>query len=388
MHHFLPVRNRFALIVRTVSRCTLVCPNPYFYVDLNTYTCTNHFVYMVDGWALKTGYKVGNGSTGSIVDCHGNWTYWWDNYASASILGGAQRPAMMNYCQRNLEMYVLGDCTELLVKNFVIPGKTFLRTFAQNGRGPNVTYISPMADQCIEGMRFESAAPGAIDMVNSTLAIFADESVNADLTNATVGAVSTANFQGLARFYNLALFARPFWDFIVGGGDLRLDMTHMLDHSFQGSKVDGGTLHMINNSPYIAYTGTPFPVYNVTFGAGAGTPGKVSEVIGCSTRTGFSIANNSASPILAWGNFRLDSNPAYPTVNVSPPQLSLASAGANATLSWPTNGGAFNLLAATAVSPPANWTMATNPQIFSNGQWTVTLPIPTNGNLFHRLRQP
>ena len=50
------------------------CPNPYIFVDLDTYTCTNHFLDMVDGWALETGVHVGNGSSGSIVDCHANWT--------------------------------------------------------------------------------------------------------------------------------------------------------------------------------------------------------------------------------------------------------------------------------------------------------------------------
>ncbi len=28
------------------------CPNPYYYVDLDSYTCTNHFIDMLDGWAL------------------------------------------------------------------------------------------------------------------------------------------------------------------------------------------------------------------------------------------------------------------------------------------------------------------------------------------------
>ena len=40
------------------------CPNPYCYVDLDSYTCTNHFLDMVDGWALMTGYTIGNGSSG------------------------------------------------------------------------------------------------------------------------------------------------------------------------------------------------------------------------------------------------------------------------------------------------------------------------------------
>ena len=60
-------------------RSACECPNPYWFVDLNTYTCTNHFVDMVDGWQLWRGYVVGNGSSGTITMCHGNWTYWIDD---------------------------------------------------------------------------------------------------------------------------------------------------------------------------------------------------------------------------------------------------------------------------------------------------------------------
>ena len=127
------------------------CPNPYYYVDLDTYTCTNHFLYMVDGWALKTVFKVGHGSSGSIVDCHGNWTYWIDNYDSQSCLRGDQQPPVMDFIAHNLESFVLGDCTELLVKNFNIPGNTFVVARAQNGRGPNATLISDYCDAMIRG---------------------------------------------------------------------------------------------------------------------------------------------------------------------------------------------------------------------------------------------
>ena len=180
----------------------VVCPNPYYYVDLDTYTCTNHLIYMVDGWALSKGYCVGNGSSGSIVDCQGNWTYWWDNYDSASDLNndnGAWKEPVLNFSEHTLNMYTFGNCTELLVKDFVIPSHTFLHCVSENGRGPNITGVGTICDETGEGFRFDAAGPCNFNTVNSTMAIFADYP---DLQTNVVGVVSSANFQGAARFFN------------------------------------------------------------------------------------------------------------------------------------------------------------------------------------------
>ena len=92
---------------------------------------------------------------------------------------------------------------------------------------------------------------------------------------------------------------------IVGGGDVRFDLLHMFDHSINGARVDGGTLHLVNQSSWIAYDQT-FPVYQIYFGTNAGTPGKISEVICCSATSGVHYSNpNPANPVKAWVNFPL-----------------------------------------------------------------------------------
>lgn len=361
-------------------------PNSWYYVDLDTFTCTNHFIYMADGFALRKGFAVGNGSSGSIVDCHANLTYWVDNYDSQSRLAWADEPNVKDFVEHNHEAYILGDCAELLVKNFCIFTRCFTRVIAQNGRGPRATCLAHMGDITVEGYRFEAAAPCEVNVINSTLAILADFE---DLNNIAVGVSSTSDFQGRARFFNTALFARPDWDFIIGGGDVGFELLHMFDHSINGGWVSGGTLHLINKSSWIASDQT-FPVYQITFGAGAGTPGKISEIIGCSAANGVQYNNsNPANIVKAWVNFPLLTAPAIPPYELSPPQL-LSSWGATGdalNLSWSGDIGYFDLLETAILAPHASWTVVTNPPVYSNGQWNVSLPAG-HTSAFHRLRAP
>ena len=252
--------------------CTRGLPQPG---SRDPRTCTNHFIYMADGFGLRKGFVVGNGSSGSIVDCHANWTYWIDNYDSQSRLSQSDESSVKDFIEHNTEAYILGDCSELLVKDFWIFTRVFTRFISQNGRGPSATCFAHMGDVTVEGFRFETTAPCDVNLINPTLAILADYD---DLTNATVGVSSTGDFQGRARFFNSALFARPDWDFIIGGGDIGFDLIHMFDHSINGARVDGGTLHLINKSSWIAYDQT-FPVYQIYFGGGAGTAGNNSMLV-------------------------------------------------------------------------------------------------------------
>jgi hypothetical protein len=375
----------------------VVCPNPYIYVDLDTYPCPNHLVYMVDGWALYRGYLIGNGSTGSVVDCHGNWTYWWDNYDSQSFLNynnGAWKDPVLSFAEHNFQVYILGDCTELLVKDFCIPDHTFVQCIAENGRGPHVTGIGTMCDETTEGFRFDAAAPCDFTTVNSTMAIFADYP---DLQTNVVGVVSSSNFQGRVRFFNSALFgfgavpANGPYDLVVGGGDLGFDSMHMLDHAYSGSRVDGGVLHLVNSGAYIAYNGpaSPFPVYRVAFGPGAGIAGTASELVGNYAYNGYSFFTNPAAnnPLFSWVNYNL-ATPLIPVggFTVTPPLLSIRAAGGTCSLAWPTNMGAFNLVTTPALEPPLEWSWATNIPWLSGGQWTVALTNNASRS-FYRLQQ-
>ena len=49
------------------------------------------------------------------------------------------------------------------------------------------------------------------------------------------------------------------------------------------------------------------------------------------------------------------------------------------------HGDDFNLLAATNLTPPVQWSPQTNTPQFIGGEWRVALPTTTNGQRFYRL---
>ncbi len=362
----------------------VLSPNSWHFVDLDTFTCTNHFLYMADGFALRKGFVVGNGSSGSLVDCHANWTYWIDNYDSQSRLRQVDEASVKDFIEHNNEAYIFGDCSELLVKNFWIFTRVFSRFVAQNGRGPFATCLAHMCDVAVEGYRFEAAANCNLNVINPTMAVFDDF---ADLS--AVGISSTSGFAGQARFFNSALFAPLDWDFIIGGGDIGFDLLHMFDHSINGGWVSGGTLHLINKSSWIAYDQT-FPVYQIYFGPGAGSPGKISEIIGCSAANGVQYENSNPNhAVKAWANFPLLTATATPPYELAAPQLTSRrdAAGGALKVSWPGDIGYFGLFQTTDLSPPATWAAVPTAPLYSNDQWTVSLPA-TNSRAWFQLRAP
>ncbi|HWY74141.1 MAG TPA: glycosyl hydrolase family 28-related protein, partial [Verrucomicrobiae bacterium] len=295
------------------------CPNPYSYVDLDTYTCTNHLLDMVDGWALKTGYKVGNGSSGTIVDCHCNWTYWIDNGDSQSTLPQSIQAPVLSFAAHYLQMYVLGDCTETMVKDFSIVENVFMNCVAEGGKGPAVTLINNYCDATIQGFVLDAAGPCTVSAVNTPMTTF-NFGGYGDLSQATVAVLSTTNFQGTARFTSSVLWGGTWLDFNIAGGDVGFDMVHMDSHSFIGSIVNGGVFHLVNNSAYISYSGASnFPPYTVTFGPNAGLAGGTNEFIACYAYNGCGYVNASTNaPAQVWNDYALAQysvlNPILPVV--------------------------------------------------------------------------
>jgi autotransporter-associated beta strand protein len=284
------------------------CPNPYLYVDLATYTCTNHFLDMVDGWALKSGYRVGNGSSGTILDCHGNWTYWVDNGDSQSTLPGPVQAPVLSFASHNLEMYVLGNCRELMVKDFSIIEKTYLHLVDENGLGPNATLINNYCDASIQGFNLDAAAPACtLSAVNMPMTTFNFGDFS-DQAKATVAVVSTTNFLGTAQFISSILWGGTWLDFDINGGDVSCDLVHMDSHSFIGSVVKGGVFRLVNNSAYISYNGSSnFPPYKVAFGPQAGLPGKTSEFSASYALNGCGLYNlASNNPVNCWNDYALE----------------------------------------------------------------------------------
>jgi hypothetical protein len=300
------------------------CPNPYIYVDLDSYTCANHFLDMVDGWALKTGYKIGNGSGGTIVDCHGNWTYWIDNYDSQSNLPGNMQAPVLSFVSHNMEMYVLGDCTEVMVKDFSIIEKTYMNCITENGQGPRVTLINNYCDASVQGFVLDAASPASvINAVNTPITAF-NFGGYADQAQATVTVMSTTNFQGTARFTSSVQWGGNYLDFNINGGDVGIEMFHSDNGSAIGSIVNGGVFHLINGSASVSGN----PVYNVTFGENAGMAGKTNEFIGCYAYNGCGLYNLANNPVNCWNDYALATysvfDPTQPTIyNLYPNGLSL-----------------------------------------------------------------
>jgi hypothetical protein len=283
------------------------CPNPYIYVDLDTYTCTNHFLDMVDGWALETGVRAGSGSAGSIVDCHANWSFWVQNSASASYLQGAAEGPVVSFAMSNLQYYVLGNCTEQFVKDFAITENIYMHCSSENGEGPNVTAISAMCDATYQCFVFDSTAPCTLNDVNPEWLVSLNGGY-AGLTNQAI-LLSTTNFQGRVRFFNSPIWGSHNQDYVVNGGDIGFELAHLWQYAFQGSQVNGGAFHLINCGAFnIVDGGNGNSPYSVGFGANSGLAGATNEVIGCFSYNGLSIENNNvANPDNIWMDYALAS---------------------------------------------------------------------------------
>ncbi|MDB6065832.1 MAG: Carbohydrate binding family 6, partial [Pedosphaera sp.] len=357
------------------------CPNAYWYVDLNTYTCTNHFFHQVDGWAIRNAFIIGNGSSGSVIECMANWSYWVDNNLSASQLVSAWQPPIQNFVEHNLDWFLLGDCTELMVKDFDYLAHTFMHCVSQNGRGPWVTGILTMCDAAVECFRFEAAAPCRIDIVNPEWMVTL---VNySDLTG--YGIISTPAFQGTARFFNAPIWGGRAWDYVIQGGDVGIELAHMSYLSTNGSRVDGGVLHLINGG----FEGNTSSFFTVPFNsANPGVAGKLSEIIGCFAWTGVtSTRANPNNPVNAWGNFGINNLTTQTVFNVKPLQLLFQPNPAAQTISltWSNTMGAFDLYSTPSLTSPAGWTMLTNAPFYSSNLWTVVGSTTNSAQRFYRL---
>jgi hypothetical protein len=72
------------------------------------------------------------------------------------------------------------------------------------------------------------------------------------------------------------------------------------------------------------------------------------------------------------------------TVPPAPIRLSVASAGGNVVLSWPTSATALSVQSAPSLTAPISWESVTNPVAVSNDQFVITLP-PADAQRFFRL---
>ena len=101
----------------------------------------------------------------------------------------------------NLQYYILGNCTELFVKDFSINENIYMHCSSENGQGPNVTGISAMCDGTYQCFVFDSTAPCTFNDVNPEWLV----SLNGGYPGLTNQAIllSTSNFQGTVRIFQL-----------------------------------------------------------------------------------------------------------------------------------------------------------------------------------------
>lgn len=291
------------------------CPNPYSYVDMDTFTCTNHFLDMVDGWAIRTGVSIGNGSSGSVVDCHANWTFWIDNFASPHALQVADQPPVLSFVMSNLQYYVLGNCKELFVKDFSIIENMYMHCLSEDGVGPTVTGISAMCDVSYQCFVFDATGPCTFKDVNPEWLVSLNEGYPGLTNQAAV--LTTTNFTGTVNFFNSPIWGPHNWDYIINGGDVTMELVHLWQYAFLGTQVNGGAFHLINCGAFnVVDGGSGYPAYNVTFGSNAGLAGTTNEVIGCFSYGGWNLTlGNVADPANIWMDYALSD---YSILDVGP----------------------------------------------------------------------
>ncbi|MGA2868902.1 MAG: glycosyl hydrolase family 28-related protein, partial [Verrucomicrobiota bacterium] len=374
-----------------VYAIALQCPNPYYYVDFNTYTCTNHLLYMVDGWALETGCNIGNGSSGTIANCHGNFSYWhtyWPDQGKA--LSSAGEAPVESFGKHNLQYYVLGNCTELFAANFSIGQNIFMYGNSQNSVGPSVTAIDTMCDSTYEPYVFNGAGPSTVNIVNPNWLVVV--SGYSDLTNATA-LTTTSNYQGIVRVFNSPLCGgTPIQDYVIGGGDVGFELVHMFQYANSGIEVNGGVFHLINCGAIDVVHGST-GAFNLKLGANAGLSGKTNEFIGDYAFNGYTFTNlNSGNPANVWADYAINSNMILSNetesiTSIPPLAVQSLSKTGEVVLQWPDNGTTYKVYYTASLNPPVIWTPLTNQPVHSEGVWTITPPFGTSQSGFYRLQE-
>ena len=267
-------------------------PNPYVFIDFDTYTCTNHFANVNYGFALYRECVVGNGSSGSLVNnqFHGIFAGYSDS-----------QPLNSNFVLDNMDIYALGNCTETVANCFAFETHAMLYTFAEGGHGPNATLINDTQDGSSGGFDFDSAAASTINVIHTSAAIWGQ----ADIPEAQAWVIhSTTNFQGTANFFNGQCWSCGTF-LNLNGGNIGVDL---FDESVNGpgaSQINGGVLRMANfyndNSPYA-----------VPFGANSGLPGQTNEFIGCYAYNAYNfIFNNVTNHYAIWNDYALNSSAVF-----------------------------------------------------------------------------
>lgn len=307
-------------------------PNTYIGIDFDTYSCPNHYCSMIYGVTLNTLIKVGNGSSGYIVDTEAQTSYWdqLDDTASTLNYSSGTYISTLEVCTlANATVHQWGDCSETVAINPSINDNIAVHCITQNGRGPMVVGVVQTDDVSNYGFYLEGSGTSNISLANSWI-----------VTGTGAPFFAASSYQGLFRLFNLAMCGEnnP-TDYSIAGGDVGIQLAHIQLYGPQGAQVTGGVFHLINQCTYITYQTTDrFPTYPINF-SGTGVSGNPSQAVGNFAYNGFAVTAYPGSVENAWQNFSRYATPSFPEI----PQTGLVATGSV--------GGAFSYLIPASNNP-------------------------------------
>ena len=285
--------------------CTL--PNSWIGIDLDTYTCPNHYISMIYGVVLDTFIKIGNGSSGCIVDTEKQLSFWRfldDTTSTYNYHNMGLDSNVRDWEFAHVTTHWWGDCNEKVAINTTIHSNIAVHCVSENGRGPTVVGVVQTNDNSNYGFWLEGAGTSNISLANSWMVLTGGEPI-----------LSTASYQGVFRLFNSAIInSTAPMDYSIAGGDVGLQVAYFQIYAPLGAQVTGGVLNIVNQCNYICYnagSSDRFPAYPLCF-SGTGLAGNASRVVSSYSYNGFAVTSYPGSVASVWGSFSQYTKPAIP----------------------------------------------------------------------------
>jgi hypothetical protein len=264
----------------------VTCANAFHFIDLDSASCTNHFVYQAQGFVFEKALKVGNGATGILADCD-NFALYWANLADSpsSTVYTANATAIRAYQDdHNTEVW-LGNCpSEKLVNVNTLGAQYYLFATNEGGLGPVAECYASLGDNDTVNFHFEGTATNtSFNAVNSYWMLANPTSA----VSQPIDSIETVSgFGGKARFFNYgARQNTSAYDFRIAGGTIGVEGYYSGVGGTSGSEITGGCAQLSN----VCVGGTTGN-YPLKF-SGRGVFGKMSELINWRHANGFNYVN-------------------------------------------------------------------------------------------------
>jgi len=265
--------------------------NAFNFVDLDSASCTNHFVYGTQGFAFENSFKIGNGATGLLANCDtyaGYWASLIDSPSTAAYNATGAAAAIRAYqCNHNKKLWLGNAPSEKIINASTLGNQYYLYATNESSLGPVAEVYNALADNVTVLFHFEGPATNtSVNLVNSYWVLpNPTQPVSQNIANIE----TTANFAGKARFYNYGSRMGPnAYDFLLAGGTIGVEGYLSGLGSNPGTLITGGCAQL-NNVCLNPYTNST-AIYPVRIG-GRGVLGNKSELINWSHPNGFDYLN-------------------------------------------------------------------------------------------------